>query len=100
MATVRGTMTQNPAEAREAVRQAADVQGWKLDEARSTPDVVVLIKGMTAFSWGSELRVTLEPADQGTRIAVHSAEAFALTDWGRGKRAAVRLLVVLGAQRD
>jgi hypothetical protein len=93
-------MTQGLAEARQAVRQAATVQGWTVDERQSTPDVLVVKKGMTAFSWGSELRVALEPTDQGTRVAVHTAESFAVTDWGRGKRAAIRLLVVLGARID
>jgi hypothetical protein len=47
---------------------------------------------------GSQLTVELESASPSqTRLTVSTAETWAITDWGRGKRAAHRLLDALGA---
>ena len=50
---------------------------------------LVFNKGMSAFSWGSELRVHLQPiSDTETRLTVSTAQTMAIIDWGRGKRTA------------
>ena len=86
MATVTGTLDAPIEAAHEAFRRAGAELGYSLDGAQSTHDVVVLKKGVSAFSWGSDLRVALVSDTAGTRATVHTAETFALTDWGRGRR--------------
>jgi hypothetical protein len=59
----------------------------------------VFKKGASAFSWGSKLTVSLaahSPAE--TRLTVTTHERWAIADWGRGTRAAHRLLDALGAR--
>jgi hypothetical protein len=58
----------------------------------------VFKKGVTPFSLGSQLAVRVEPlAKHQTRVTVMPGETLALPDWGRGRRAATRLLADLGA---
>jgi len=85
-----------------ALRRAAADLGYTLAEGQSdAPTHLVFKKGVTAFSWGSELRVTLTAASPSeTSITVTHGEAFAITDWGRGKKAATRLLDAAGATAD
>jgi hypothetical protein len=98
MATVHGTVEQPLEEASNSTRGVAASQGYTLAEGQDEPNVLVFKKGASAFSWGSQLTVELESASPSqTRLTVSTAETWAITDWGRGKRAANRLLDALGA---
>jgi hypothetical protein len=98
MATVRATRSGTPDETSTALRRAAADLGYTLAEGQSdAPTHLVFKKGVTAFSWGSELRVTLTTVTPSeTAITVTSAEVLGITDWGRGRRAASRLLDAAG----
>jgi hypothetical protein len=53
------------------------------------------------MSWGSQFTVdfhSTSPTE--TRLTVTTKEKFAISDWGRGKRATHRLLHNLGAGVD
>ena len=98
MATVRGTIDQPLGEANNSIRSVAATQGYSLDEGQSGSDVLVFKKGVSAFSWGSQLTVELESsAPSQTRLTVSTGETWAIFDWGRGNKAARRLLDALGA---
>lgn len=101
MATVHATLNQPPEDANTSIRRQAAVLGYTLAEGQSGSDVVVFKKGVTLFSWGSRLTVKLE-ADppSGTHLTVTTDEVFGITDWGRGRRAADRLLNAVGALKD
>lgn len=101
MASVQGTIAQPETEASTAIQRVAGEQGYQLSAGESGGGWIVFNKGMTAFSWGSQIRVHFQqtgPAE--TRLTVSTGETFALTDWGRGKRAARRLLEAVGARVD
>lgn len=102
MATVRATRSGTPDETSTALRRAAADLGYTLAEGQSdAPTHLVFKKGVTAFSWGSELRVTLTPASPSeTSITVTHGETFAISDWGRGRKAATRLLDAAGATTE
>jgi hypothetical protein len=100
MATVQGLVDGPLEQVREHTRRVAAEQGWALAEADSGSDLLVFKKGVSAFSWGAQLSVSLDsPAPAETRLTIATGETFAITDWGRGKRAAGRLLDGLGARR-
>lgn len=101
MAEVRGTLDEPLEQVRRDLRAEAAVEGWSLAEGESGPDVLVFKKGTTATSWGSELRVALEAAsDSQTHVTVTTGETWAISDWGRGSRAAKKLLNGIGAELD
>jgi hypothetical protein len=101
MATVSGTLDQPVAEAGADTRRVAAEQGWAWAQGESTDDTLVLKKGTSAFSWGSKLIVHLAAtAPSTTRLTISTHETFALIDWGRGRRAAQRLLDGIGARTD
>lgn len=101
MTTVHATLNQKPTEAATAIRRQAAALGYALAEGQSGPDVFVFTKGVSLFSWGSSLTVKVEhdPKTR-THLTVTTSESFAISDWGRGKRAAGRLLDAVGAQYD
>ena len=101
MATVDGKLDNGLDGAAATIREVAAGLGYAVDEGASRPPAtLVLKKGVSAFSWGSQLTVALAPAGPGaTDVTVTTKETFALFDWGRGKRAAGRLLDALGAHR-
>jgi hypothetical protein len=99
MATVQGTLDQPLADAVTATRSVAGDQGYALAEAECGPQHLVFKKGVTAVSWGSQFTVTFEAVSPTqTVLTVSTHETFAITDWGRGKRASHRLLDALGAK--
>jgi hypothetical protein len=101
MATVQGTLARPETEASVAIQQVATEQGWELSPGESGGGWIVFNKGMTAISWGAQLRVHFQPTSPSeTRLTISTGETFALTDWGRGKRAAKRLLEGVGARID
>ena len=102
VATVRATLSGTPEETSKVLRRAAADLGYTLAEKQSElPTHIVFKKGVTAFSWGSELRVTLTAASaSSTAITVTTGEVFAITDWGRGNKAAMRLLDAVGATAE
>jgi hypothetical protein len=99
MATVHGTVHLLIDEAMAETRRVAGEQGYSLAEAESGPSWLVFKKGVTATSWGSEFHVSFEETSPAaTQVTVTTGETFAITDWGRGKRASHRLLDALGAE--
>ena len=98
MATVSGSIDLSLEEASAAMRAAAAKHGYALDEGQSEHDELVFKKGVTLVSWGSQLAVQLEEvAPKQTSVTISTGETFAITDWGRGKRAAEKLLADAGA---
>ena len=101
MATLHGTLDEPLKDVSASLRQEAAAEGWSLAEGESGPGALVFKKGVTATSWGSELKVELEAASESqTDVTVTTGENWALTDWGRGSGAARRLLEGLGAEVD
>lgn len=99
MATVHAKMDMPPDEASTAVRRQAAALGYALAEGQSGPGLFVFTKGVTLFSWGSKLIVKIEPVKKnGTHLTITTDESFAISDWGRGRRAALRLLDPIGAR--
>ncbi|AEI13491.1 hypothetical protein [Cellulomonas gilvus] len=91
-----GTVGRPLDEVRWAIDAVAPQQGWTLGFG-STREVAVLTKGMTLWSWGATLHVHLQDLGGITRLTCDTREELpALTDWGRGKRAAQRLVEALG----
>lgn len=101
MTTVHATLNQAPKEAATSIRRQAAALGYSLAEGQSGPGLFVFTKGVTLFSWGSSLTVKVEPDPKTrTHLTVTTHESFAISDWGRGKRAADRLLDAVGAQEE
>ena len=99
MPTIPATLAQPLEEATATTRRVAGEKGYSLAEGESGPSSLVFKKGASALSWGSKLTVSLaahSPTE--TRLTVTTHETWALADWGRGKRAAHRLLDALGAK--
>ena len=101
MSTFHAVLDEPIQQAGDALQQAATQQGWQLDPHASGVNLLAFKKGVTAFSWGSGVKIALQPGDTPaeTRLTVTTNETFALTDWGRGKRAVERLLGAVGARR-
>ena len=101
MTTLPGTLDQPIELAMDMTRRTAATQGYALDEGQGGPQVLVLKKGVSLFSWGSQLTIefhVVTPAQ--TRLVVTTGESFALADWGRGRRAVQRLFDAIGARPD
>jgi hypothetical protein len=83
-------------QAKGSIRHAAAVQGWAWAEGESADEELVFKKGVSLFSWGSEIRVRLASVSPSqTSLVITTRETWAFTDWGRGRRAAQRLLDTL-----
>lgn len=102
MATVHGTLNQPVDEAAAAVRATAAEHGYALAEGGGgNAQTLVFKKGVSLFSWGSQLTVALAATNPTTtRLTIDTRETFAMFDWGRGERAATKLLQSLGAAPD
>jgi hypothetical protein len=99
MATVHATMQLPPDEASTAIRRQAAALGYALAEGQSGPRLFVFTKGVTLFSWGSKLTVKVESQKKnGSHLTITTDESFAISDWGRGRRAALKLLDPIGAR--
>jgi hypothetical protein len=100
VATVQGTLDQSLEDAVVTARQTAAMQGYALLEGQSTPKLLVFKKGASAFSWGSQLTVAFHVVSETeTGMTITADETWAIFDWGRGTRAARKLLDTLGAKR-
>lgn len=100
MGIVTGTLDQPLDQAMMATRSIAATQGYALAEGRGGPNELVFKRGAKLWSWGSQLTVRFdETSASETQLSIQPGETFAVTDWGRGKRAAQRLLDALGAKR-
>jgi hypothetical protein len=100
MATVQGTLAQSLEDASAAVRRAAEAHGYTWVEGQSGPYTLVFKKGGSGFSLGSQATVQLRassPAE--TELTLSVEENLPITDWGRSRRAAHRLLDAVGARR-
>ncbi|MBD8058161.1 hypothetical protein IC607_04160 [Cellulomonas sp. JH27-2] len=101
MGTVTGTFPLPVDQAASALTAAATQAGWVVDVHARHAGVLRLVKSVTAFSWGSQITVGFTPlGPTTTQTALTSTETLAITDWGRGKRAARRLLTAAGAVPD
>lgn len=101
MATVTGTSGQSLDDTAELVRRFALKNGYALTEAKSAPGVSLLIQGFNLLSRQLTLTITLrssQPSETELTI-VTGMGSTQLTDWGRGKRAAIDLLLAIGATR-
>jgi hypothetical protein len=99
MARLQGTLDQPVEDAKAATRRAAATQGYALAEGQGGPYMLVFKKGGSGFSWGSQLTVELAASSPSqTRLTVSIEENWAITDWGRSRRAARRLLDAMGAK--
>jgi hypothetical protein len=79
----------------------AAAQGWSLFEGAGGAGVFVFKRGASLLSWGATITVqTASLSPTTTELKVIIQEVFAVTDWGRGRRAAERLLDALGAHRE
>lgn len=75
--------------------------GYSLSEGESGPDRLVFKKGAKLYSWGSQLTVGFsEMSPTETKVTIDTHETFAITDWGRGKRAAAAFFQALGATQQ
>ena len=98
VAVVEGWLNQPLPGAMQAMRWAAANAGYALAEAQCGPTWLSFKKGVTFWSWGSQLSMAFMPTGPAsTRITVTTSETFAITDWGRGKRATRRLFDAVGA---
>lgn len=99
MGGVKGVLDQPIEEAIKATRGVAGSQGYAVAEGHE-PNMLIFRKGIKLYSWGSELRVRFEesPESSETQLSIDTGEIFAITDWGRGKRAGRKLLNALGAR--
>lgn len=98
--TYTGTVPRPLDQVRLELDRVAVEQGWVVGPA-STREHAVLVRGMTAWSFGTTMYVQLTPDPAGTRLTFHPREAVpALTDWGRNRRKVQRLLVALGGAFD
>jgi hypothetical protein len=100
MATVHASLNQPPKEAEASIRRQAGRLGYALAEGQSGPGLLMFTRGVTFFSWGSKVTVKVEPKATGSQLTLTTDESFAITDWGRGKRAAGKLLDAIGAQEE
>ena len=99
MALVEGTIDKPVGETIAQTRTVAAAHGYSVAEGQSQPDALVFTKGVSMFSWGSKLTVTfVETSPTQTRLTISTSETFALTDWGRGKQAAIKLLDAVRAK--
>jgi hypothetical protein len=100
VATVTGTLDQPLDEAIAATRGVASTQGYALAEGHGGPNTLVFKQGAKLWSWGSQLTIRFDAVSESeTQLTIKTGETFAITDWGRGKRASHRLLDALGARR-
>lgn len=101
MADVEAVFAQSIDDAATAIRSVAQRHRYLLNEFESGPGILVFTKGMTVLSWGSSLTVFFATSTDGmTHVKVRPGETYLLgfgTDWGRGKRAARRLVTEAGA---
>jgi hypothetical protein len=98
--TIEKAILDQPLEqARESLKRVATEQEWQFLEGISTEDgEMIFRKGLSMASWGSKLRVILEPTSPTqTRLILKKEEAFAITDFGRGRRDARQIFAALGA---
>jgi hypothetical protein len=99
MAKVEASLDQSLDDASISIRRVAAKHGYALYEGHEIPNTLIFRKGVRILSWGSSLTVTLHVQLPGlTQVTIVSSEVFALTDWGRGHRAAERLLDGVGAE--
>jgi hypothetical protein len=98
MATMHGTIDKPLEDVSDAVRSAAANEGYSPAE-ESGPYTLVFRKGSSGFGRGSRLTVQLRaPSASQTDVTVSVEQNWAITDWGRSRRAARHLLEKAGAQ--
>ena len=99
--TVTGQVDEPIDQVAAELRKEAAAEDWSLAEGAGDAHTLVFRKGLTATSWGAELSVELDAeTETRTKVTVRTHETWAITDWGRGSRAARRLLTAIGADID
>jgi hypothetical protein len=100
MATMHGTIDKPLEDVSEAVRSAAADEGYSPAE-ESGPYTLVFRKGSSGFGRGSRATVQLRASSASqTDVTISVEENWAITDWGRSRRAARHLLDKVGAQHS
>jgi hypothetical protein len=94
MSTVHGTLNLSLAEASLRAQYVAEDEGWVLVEGGT--DLLVFKKGVSLRSWGSKLSVELDASSPSETLVTISIDET-VDAYGRGSRAAHRLLDLLGA---
>jgi len=99
MKSFTGTVPRPPEQVRAEIDQVARAQGWAVHPG-AFPAVLTLAKDMSSFSWGSTLRIRVATLGDATHLTIEPHESGVLFDWGRGRRAATRLVAALGGTLD
>ena len=98
MGQVQGTLGKPVEEVDDVLRRIATEQGWAYEATQSSPARLVFTKGLNWFTWGSRLEAAFAASGPGaSTITISTSEKFGWSDWGRGRRAATRLLEAAGA---
>ncbi|HEY2202678.1 MAG TPA: hypothetical protein VGH56_12390 [Solirubrobacteraceae bacterium] len=97
MATVHGTLKLSLPEAKLRTQYVAEDEGWALVE--SDADVLVFKKGVSLRSWGSRLSVEFDASSPSETLLTISMDET-VDAYGRGSRAARRLLKLLDATEN
>ena len=98
MAIVRGAIQRSADQLFPALQQAAAQLKYRYDPTKSRPGVWAFVRDASLWSWGSQINVTIQPTSPAqTNLTAQTYEKMAIWDWGRGRRAAQKLLAAAGA---
>ena len=98
MATVQATIPQPAEQVFAVLQQAAAQVEYRYDPSKSRPGVWAFVRDASLWSWGSQINVSFRPVSPTqTNVTARTYEKMAVWDWGRGKRAATKLLTAAGA---
>jgi hypothetical protein len=97
MATVHGTLDLSLVEASLRTQYVAEDEGWALVE--SGTDMLVFKKGTSLRSWGSKLTIEFDFSSPSETLVTVSVDET-VDAYGRGSRAANRLLDLIGATKS
>ena len=98
MGQMQGTLGKPVEEVDDVLRRSATEQGWSDVALESSAGRLVFTKGLNWFTWGSRLEAAVAASGPDTSVlTISTSEKFGWSDWGRGKRAAIKLLEAVGA---
>jgi hypothetical protein len=78
---------------------AVSASGASVTKADSAAGVIEATVGVSIWSWGEKMLITVVPKDGGSFVTVESKSRVPLTlfDWGKNKRNVEKLLAQLSA---
>jgi hypothetical protein len=101
MARVTAVLEESRKKAEATLREVAAEQDWSLVESGTTPGHFHFVKGSDSRSWDASITVHLESISRGeTRLNFDTDQAWAITDWGRGRTQVESLMEAMGAEKD